>query len=86
MPALNHMFHPEMRKLYPGATPPDFDISPIDDQTISMRYVSDRKLCFLAEGLTIGGASHLRRTLHIDQPSCAHDGDPHCELRIHLTA
>jgi len=51
-----------------------------------MRYVSDRKLCFLAEGLTIGVASHLGRTLHIDQPSCTHDGDPHCELRIHLTA
>ena len=42
LPALNHMIHPEVRKLYSGATPPDFDISPIDDQTISMRYVSDR--------------------------------------------
>ena len=86
LPALNHMIHPEVRKLYPGATPPDFDISPIDDQTISMRYVSDRKLCFLAEGLTIGVTSHLGRTVHIGQPSCTHDGDPHCELRIHLTA
>jgi hypothetical protein len=85
-PALNHTIHPELRKLYPGATPPDFEISSIDDQIISMRHVSDRKLCFLGEGLTIGVASHLSRTLHIDQPSCTHDGDPHCELRIHLTA
>jgi hypothetical protein len=51
-----------------------------------LRYVSGRKLSFLTEGLTIEVASHLGRTLHTDQPSCAHNGDPHCELRIHLTA
>ncbi|MAJ88156.1 MAG: heme NO-binding protein [Acidimicrobiaceae bacterium] len=85
-PALNHMTHPEVRELHPGATPPDFDISPIDYQAISMRYVSERKLCFLAEGLTIGIASHSGRTRHIDQPSYTHDSDPHCELRIHLPA
>jgi hypothetical protein len=86
LPALNHMIHPEVLKLYPGATPPDFDVSPIDDQIISLRYVSGRKLSFLTEGLTIEVASHLGRTLHTDQPSCAHNGDPHGELRIHLTA
>ncbi len=86
LPALNHMIHPEVRKLYPGATPPDFDISPIGDQIISMQYDPDHELCFLAEGLKIGVTPHLGRTLHIDQLSCTHDGDPHCELRIHLTA
>jgi|TARA_B100001094_G_scaffold301320_1_gene327484 hypothetical protein len=86
LPALNRMIHPEVRKLYPGATPPDFNISPIDDQTISMRHVSERKLCFFAEGPTIEVASPVGQTLLIDQPSCAHDGDPHCELRIHFTA
>ncbi len=82
LPALNHMIHPEVRKLYPGATPPDFDITPQDADSLSLRYESERRLCWLAEGFTYGVARHLGETVVIDQPSCAQDGDDHCELRI----
>ena len=41
LPALNHMIHPEVRKLYPGATPPDFDIRDDGGDEISLRYVSN---------------------------------------------
>ncbi|MEO0495031.1 MAG: heme NO-binding domain-containing protein [Actinomycetota bacterium] len=84
LPALNHMIHPEVRKLYPGATPPDFDITELDATTMSLRYVSERKLCFLAEGFTMGVASHLGQPIRIDQPMCMHEGDPYCELRIRI--
>lgn len=82
LPALNHMIHPEVRKLYPGATPPDFDIRDDGGDEISLRYVSERQLCWLAEGFTLGVARHLDETVTISQPSCMHDGADHCELRI----
>ena len=84
LPALNHMIHPEVRKLYPGATPPDFDIADIDDQTVSLRYVSERQLCWLAEGFTMGVAAHLDEQVAIDQPSCLHEGADYCDLRIRI--
>lgn len=82
LPALNHMIHPEVRKLYPGATPPDFDIRDDGGDEISLRYASERKLCWLAEGFTLGVADHLGESISIDQPACMHDGAGHCDLRI----
>ena len=82
LPALNHMIHPEVRKLYPGATPPDFDIEDDGGPEISLRYVSTRQLCWLAEGFTLGVAEHLGESVSITQPSCMHDGSAHCDLRI----
>lgn len=84
LPQLNHIIHPEVRKLYPGSTPPDFDIFKDDGETLTLRYTSERRLCFLAEGFTFGVARHTGEAIEIDQPVCMHEGDDHCELRIRV--
>jgi len=82
LPQLNHIIHPEVRKLYPGSTPPDFDIYDDASSTLTLRYTSERRLCHLAEGFTYGVARQTGETIEIDQPVCMHDGADHCELRI----
>ncbi len=82
LPALNHMIHPEVRKLYPGATPPDFDITVVDDQTVHLRYVSQRRMSVLAEGFILGVAAHLGETVTVDQPASGHVGDDDCVIRV----
>jgi len=85
LPALNHMIHPEVRKLYPGATPPDFEIGEGPSDTLTLRYDSERRLCWLAEGFTLGVAAHLGESIRIEQTSCMHDNADHCDLLITFT-
>ena len=85
LPALNHMIHPEVRKLYPGATPPDFEIGEGRSGTLTLRYDSERRLCWLAEGLTLGVAAHLGESIRIEQTSCMHDNADRCDLLITFT-
>ncbi len=82
--SLNHMIHPEVRKLYPGATPPDFDIDDSEEGIISLRYQSERKLCWLAEGFVLGAAARFDESITVKQPQCMHVGADHCDLRIEI--
>jgi hypothetical protein len=82
LPTLNSVIHPEVRKLYPGAQPPHFDLNTDDDGSITMAYYSERGMCALAEGLTLGSGDHFGQALQITQPQCVHTGASHCVLRI----
>lgn len=79
---LNHIIHPEVRKLYPGASVPEFDFrAPARDRLV-LGYRSERRMCAFAEGLLEGAAAHYGERVAIHQPQCMHRGDPHCELDI----
>jgi predicted hydrocarbon binding protein len=82
LPTLNSVIHPEVRKLYPGAQPPHFEISGSPEGAILMEYHSERSMCAMAEGLTLGAADHFGETLLIEQLQCKKRGAPHCTLRI----
>ena len=85
--ALNSIIHPEVRKVYPGADVPIFEIeSQPDDPTMRMGYRSDRQLCALAEGFIEGSAEQFNEAVQIEQPSCMHRGDERCLLTIVFTA
>jgi hypothetical protein len=81
---LNTIIHPEVQKLYPGATPPRFDIHERDDGRVDVIYHSARGLCALAEGLLEGTAAHYGEHLEITRPACTHRGDPACHLVLDL--
>lgn len=82
---LNDVIHPEVRKLFPGAYAPTFDVGADGDQNVvSLSYESHRGLCLFAEGLIEGAATHFGETASIDQPECARRGDPRCLLRATL--
>ena len=82
LPALNHMIHPEVRKLYPGATPPDFEITEVDDDTVHLRYVSQRQMSVLAEGFILGVAAHLGEDVTVDQPAELRATPDDCVIRV----
>lgn len=77
---VNDMIHPEVRKLYPGATPPMFGFEPAPEEEVLLSYTSARRLCALAEGFVHGAATHYGQTVLISQPACMLDGASRCLL------
>lgn len=77
---LNKVIHPEVRKLFPGADVPTFEFSTPDERTVELAYVSKRRLCAFAEGLTLGAAEHYGETVEMTQTSCMKRGDDRCVL------
>lgn len=82
---LNDMIHPEVRKLYPGATPPVFGFEPAPEAEVLMSYTSPRRLCALAEGFVYGAAKHYGQPVVIFQPTCMLDGASRCLLRCRFS-
>lgn len=58
--------HVEVRKLYPTAELPSFDIIYKDDSTLEFFYVSSRKLHYLAKGLLLGASKYFNEPISID--------------------
>jgi hypothetical protein len=79
---LNSLIHPEVRKLYPGATPPVFDFDTSDSEQLVIGYNSQRKLCALAEGFMQGAAEHYKEQAAVTQSQCMHDGADKCVFHV----
>lgn len=79
---LNHVIHPEVRKLYPGADTPEFVAVDRADGGLSLEYRSARALCTLAEGLILGTGDHFADPVQVSQSLCVHRGDDHCLLDL----
>jgi hypothetical protein len=58
--------HVEVKKLYPEAELPSFDIIDKDDNRFVFYYVSSRQLHFLAKGLIVGLSKYLNQPVKID--------------------
>jgi hypothetical protein len=80
--AVNSIIHPEVRKLYSGASCPHFRFDDLDDGGLSMVYRSARKLCHLAEGFVEGAADHYGEVVDFRHVKCQHHGDPFCQFEI----
>ena len=57
--SVNSIIHPEVRKLYAGASCPFFHFKEGESGALLMRYESSRKLCDLAHGFIEGAADSL---------------------------
>jgi hypothetical protein len=62
---LETVIHAEVRKLYPDADLPRFDVSERDGQRMVMVYRSNRPFADLAEGLLRGCARHFDEAIEI---------------------
>lgn len=58
--------HIEVKKLYPDAELPKFDIVSKDEHTFKFYYVSSKKLHYLAKGLIQGLANHYQQPVDIE--------------------
>lgn len=83
---LNHVIHPEVRKLFPGADAPDFIATDRPDGAVALEYRSTRALCTLAEGLILGTGDHFADPVQVSQSECVHRGDERCMLELVFTS
>lgn len=81
LPKVNDVIHPQVLKLYPGASVPRFALRDNGDE-LELDYLSVRNLCVLAEGLVLGVADLYGETVLVDQPRCKLRGDSRCTIRI----
>ena len=81
---LNSIIHPEVRKLYPGASPPVFDFDTGDNTTLVIGYNSARRLCALAEGFIAGAAEHYGEQAQVSPSQCMHDGAGKCVFHVRI--
>ncbi|MBX7433099.1 heme NO-binding domain-containing protein [Mycobacterium sp. Y57] len=81
LPNVNDVIHPQVLKLYPGASVPRFALRENGDD-LELDYLSVRRMCTLAEGLVLGAADHYGENVVVDQPCCKHRGDSRCTIRI----
>lgn len=62
---IDWFIHAEVRKLYPGATPPKFECNTLSPTTMELIYKSPRCLGDVAEGLIYGCASHYGEKISV---------------------
>lgn len=77
------IIHVEVRKLYPDAQLPRFEVESHTSGRLVLRYYSVRHLEDLAEGLIRGCARHFGQALQIER-TLGNGSDDHCE-RFTLT-
>ena len=77
----NTIIHPEVRKLYAGASCPHFHFTE-EAGSITLGYASARKMCDLAHGFIDGVAAHYGETVSVRQPACMHDGASACQITV----
>lgn len=80
--AVDNIIHIEVQKADPLAYTPNLFYDNPNDSVLVMRYISQRKLCYFAEGLILGAADHFGEPVKLTQPECMHEGDKHCLIRI----
>ena len=74
--------HQTVAQIHQHAAMPIFEyIDPGENQLI-MLYRSDRKMCYVAEGMIKGVCDHYNTEVDITHPVCLLEGDDHCRLEL----
>lgn len=68
---IENVIHAEVRKLYPDAELPRFDVARPDRKTLVMTYHSDRHMGDLAEGLIEACIAHFGQPLRLERVDLA---------------
>ena len=74
--------HVEVKKLYPDAELPAFDVLEVTDKRMVMIYSSERKLSDFAEGLLESAADYFNEKVVIEKTPMKEDGS---EVRFEIT-
>jgi hypothetical protein len=78
---LEDIIHPEVHKLYPGASAPSF-VTEETETGMLVEYRSKRQLCHLAEGLIRGAGDYFGTPVDVRSETCVHSGDEKCLLVV----
>lgn len=82
---IHQVIHVEVNKLYQDPGLPTIHARVIHPKQIELNYHSPRKLCYCAEGLLFGAATHFKQNITISHDVCMHRGSDHCLFVIELT-
>lgn len=80
--SVHNVIHVEVKKLHPDSLLPKFEYEDESDDTLTMLYSSERKLCHLAEGLVQGVGEVFNEAIAIEHPECMHDGAEKCRVEL----
>ncbi|RIV90213.1 heme NO-binding protein [Aurantiacibacter xanthus] len=80
--SVNDIIHPEVRKLYAGASCPHFHFDEDRAGRLLLGYRSPRQLCQLAHGFIEGSLNHFGERATIEHVLCMHKGDGICRMSI----
>lgn len=81
MISVGRVIHKDVQRLYPEVQVPKIDFIQQANQ-LTMFYRSERKLCYLAEGLIEGAADFFHAEIELSHPICMHHGAAYCEIVI----
>jgi hypothetical protein len=79
---INSQIHTEVRKLYPGALCPHFNMRSNSSGDLVMDYISRRNMCALAQGFVEGTAVWYGETVTFEHVTCTSHGAPHCTFAV----
>jgi hypothetical protein len=65
--------HPEVKKLYPDADLPSFNVISLNESELVIDYTSNKPLMPLARGLMLGAADHFGERIEIFEDDTIHD-------------
>ena len=74
--------HVRVRVDHEGAAPPYLTATRLGPDEVMVHYISQRKLCTVAEGVAHGMAKHFGERVETSQKTCMHRGDPQCEILV----
>lgn len=79
---IDHFHENEVRKLYPDAELPSFQVERRDSSTLTLRYHSCKPLADLASGVIRGAAAHLGEMIEVNHRSITDERGAHVRFEI----
>lgn len=58
--------HIEVKKLYPEADLPKFEVKKLEKDYLEIEYISEKRLEILAKGLMMGASKYFNETIQVD--------------------
>lgn len=74
--------HPQVKKLYPDADLPSFQVVSLSDDELVIDYTSNKPLMPLARGLMFGAADHFGEKIEIVEDNTLHDAGQLARFRV----
>lgn len=81
---VDDIIHVEVRKLWPEAETPRILVLEESEAAMRVRYVSERGLCAVFEGLVAGLGDFFTVSIESEHLECLHDGANACEFEIRI--
>jgi hypothetical protein len=82
--SIDQVIHVEVKKLYPGAITPKFVYKNDKTNSLTVDYISPRKLCYFMEGLLMGCSAYFKQNIKFSQSTCAHHGGQNCTFELNF--